>query len=71
MYMNEDFAWQRMLDLQREMENSRLLADQGLPALARLARQVGRWIWARVEATRPARLSDGLSDEPDSASDAA
>ncbi len=71
MYMNEDVAWQRLHDHQREMEYSRLLADQGLPALARLAQRIGGRIWALVEAVRPARRADRLREETDSASDAA
>lgn len=70
-YMNEDVAWQRLQDLQREMENSRLLADQGLPALTHLARRLGAWIGAVLGIAWPARPADRLREEPDSASDAA
>ena len=70
-YMNEDVAWQRLLDLQREMENSRLLAERGLPALADLARSLVASIWAVLRIARPARPADRLREEPDSASDAA
>lgn len=65
--MNEDIAWLRLQDLQREMENSRLLSDHGLPALAGLARKV----WTLVGAAWPARPADRMREEPDSASDAA
>lgn len=65
-FMNEDIAWQRLIDVQREMENSRLLADRGSSAMAGLARKV----WALLGAARPAR-HDGLREEPDSARDAA
>jgi hypothetical protein len=71
MYMNEDAAWQRILDVQREMQNSRLLADQGPPALARVAKRLGRWIWALVEAARQSRSVERSREEPDSAEKAA
>lgn len=32
-YMNEDVAWQHLQDLQREVENSRLMAE-GRPVVA-------------------------------------
>jgi hypothetical protein len=35
-YMNEDAAWERVKDLQREMENSRLWAGSTLKALSLL-----------------------------------
>jgi hypothetical protein len=47
--MNEDLAWQRMKDLQREMENSRLMAagqpPAALAALWRLADWLGTFTW--------------------------
>jgi hypothetical protein len=47
--MNEDVAWQRMKDMQREMENSRLIAAGGPPAtllaLRRLADWLGTFAW--------------------------
>ena len=70
-YMNEDVAWQRLLDLQREMENSRL-AQNGPPSLARLARYLGVEIWKLAAAARPARRHQPLmAEESDSATDAA
>ena len=51
--MNEDVAWQRVLDVQREMQNSRLLADQGPSAPARVAQRLGRWIWALIRQMQP------------------
>jgi hypothetical protein len=68
---NEEVAWQRLKDVQREMENSRLLAEQGPPALGRLAVRLGRWVWAMVEAGRRSRSVDRLREEPGSAKDAA
>lgn len=71
-YMNEDVAWQRLLDLQREMENSRLFAQNGPPALARLVRYLGGGIWKLAAAARPARRHEPLmAEECDSATDAA
>lgn len=71
-YMNEDVAWQRLLDLQREVENSRLLAQNGPPALARLARYLGVGIWKLAAAARPARRHQPLIvEESNSATDAA
>lgn len=43
MYRNEDAAWARLVDMQREMENSRLWADRSgnlLTTVARLAVRV-------------------------------
>ena len=54
-HMNEDAAWQRFQDIQREMENRRLLAagrpSVTLETLRRLAARA--WLW-RV-AMRPPR----------------
>ena len=58
-FMNEDAAWQRLQDTQREIENSRLLAegqpDATLQLLRRLA--VRAWHLAGLAATRPPRYS--------------
>lgn len=70
-YMNEDVAWQRLLDLQREMENSRLLAQNGPPAVARLAQYLGGRIWRLVAARRPVRRQEPMAEERESAADAA
>ena len=69
-YVNEDVAWQRMKDLQREMENSRLLASAVLPAWAGAAGRVlalGRRLAGRLarlafEANPRARV--GLASVP-------
>lgn len=80
-YGNEDVAWQRLLDVQREAENRRLLAAGGPP----IKWSVGSWIaagawsfahalglmprwWARDSAV-PA--VDGPCDEGEAATDAA
>ncbi len=56
-FMNEDAAWQRLQDLQREMESSRLLAtgqpNAAIQSLGRLAARV--WLLAGLAATRPPR----------------
>jgi hypothetical protein len=70
-YFNEEVAWQRLQDMQREMEYSRLLAHQGPPAVARLARYLGRRIWRLVAAEGPVRRQDTLAEERESATDAA
>jgi hypothetical protein len=54
------------------MENSRLLAQNGPPALARLARYVGARIWKLAAGARPVRRQEPpLAEERDAASDAA
>jgi hypothetical protein len=68
-YMNEDVAWQRLKDAQREMENSQRLAAgiaSGLRAIVWLAAR-------RVALVRPAarRSTDGQPAEARSASDEA
>lgn len=71
MYMNEDIAWQRMVDLQREMDNSRLLAYQGLPALTRAAQLLGGRILRLVASLRPVRREEQMTGDSESATDAA
>ena len=56
-YMNEDAAWQRLQDVQRELENSRLTAAEhpqaALATIRRLATRV--WLLAGLAASRPPR----------------
>jgi hypothetical protein len=55
-YRNEDAAWDRLVDMQREMENSRLWADRSgrlLTTLARLAERA--WILAGLAMRRAPR----------------
>ena len=56
-YNNEDAAWQRLQDLQREMENSRLMASsmpqEVVGALRKLAARA--WLLAGLAAARPPR----------------
>ncbi len=56
-YVNEEMAWQRLCDIQREMENSRLMAQNGPPALGRVARLLGSRVWwlAGLAMRRPPR----------------
>ena len=41
-YANEEIMWQRVKDIQREVENSRLLAQGTTPGYWRLARFITR-----------------------------
>jgi hypothetical protein len=50
-YANEDVMWQRLKDLQREAENSRLFAEHGLPRLGRAARSAVLWVLPAVRWT--------------------
>ena len=55
-YRNEDVAWQRLLDMEREMENSRIWADRSahvVELLAVLARRA--WIVAGLAMQRAPR----------------
>ena len=55
-YMNEDAAFERLKDLQREMENSRLIADStlGLGSLFRNWAERAWWL-AGLAMRRPPR----------------
>ena len=54
--MNEDVAWQHLQDLQREMENSRLMARHSRIAFADVKRLAARIWWvAGLAAQRPPR----------------
>jgi hypothetical protein len=44
-YMNEEIMWQRLKDMQREAENSRLFVQGTLPALAVMASLLARRAW--------------------------
>ncbi len=58
-FMNEDAAWQRLQDMQREIENSRLMADGQPDATLQLLRRlaVRAWHLAGLAAMRPPRYS--------------
>ena len=58
-FMNEDAAWQRLQDMQREIENSQLMAE-GQPATTlQLLRRLAAWAWhlAGLAAMRPPRYA--------------
>ena len=66
-YMNEDAAFERLKDLQREMENSRLVAGTA-PSLGSLIRSLGQRAWwlaglamRRPPRTRPVASRRGAS----------
>jgi hypothetical protein len=56
-FMNEDQAWQRLQDIQREMENRRLMAagrpHAAFETIRRLAARA--WLLAGLAAMRPPR----------------
>jgi hypothetical protein len=56
-YMNEDEAWQRLQDTQREMENRRLMAaGQPRAAFETIKQLAARaWLLAGLAAMRPPR----------------
>ena len=56
-FMNEDAAWQRLQDIQREMENRRLMAAGRPPITLTTLRQLAAraWLLAGLAAVRPPR----------------
>jgi hypothetical protein len=44
-YANEEVMWQRLKDMQREAENSRLFVQYTLPGLGRVAGLLARRAW--------------------------
>ncbi len=74
-YTNEDVMWQRLKDIQREVENRRLFAEHTVPSLLRLVGLLGRRAWnlaglATYRAPRRHALHVDKG-EKDAASDAA
>jgi hypothetical protein len=74
-YMNEDVAFERLKDLQREMENSRMAADS-LVGLGKLVRNLAAraWLLAGLAMRRAPRRRPGLKQidyEETAASDVA
>ena len=62
LYSNEEVAWQRLVDLQREVEYSRLIATNGVPGFARFIRLLVERVWwlgglAMRRAPRPHRAA--------------
>ncbi len=72
-YLNEDAAWQRLKDLQREMENSRLMAEHGPAWLGRIAGEAAEFGWALWRGVRPRWWAAPVpvAEECDAAVDAA
>jgi hypothetical protein len=66
-FMNEDVAWQRLQDLQREMENRRLTAGGQPNAIFETLKQLAAraWLLAGLAAMRPPRRRPGRI-QPDS-----
>lgn len=71
-YMNEDVAFERLKDLQREMENSRLVAGSlmGFGSLVRRLAARAWWIAAlamgRPPRRRPVQLRHAYQERADS-----
>ncbi len=74
LHSNEEVAWQRLVDLQREAEYSRYIATRGLPWLLHAAAVLGSGAWrlaggALRRALRPSPVaSTGISDDDEVAS---
>jgi hypothetical protein len=60
-FINEDAAWQRLQDIQREMENRRLVAAGRRHITVDVLRQlaVRAWLLAGLAAMRPPRRRPG------------
>lgn len=59
--MQEDLAWSRLLDMQREMENARLYGG-GMPVWRALGMLVGRgWLLAGLAQRRAPRRSQAAA----------
>ena len=58
-FMNEDVMWERLKDIQLEVENSRLAQPRLVPALWGTARLLGEraWVLAGLAARRAPRRS--------------
>jgi len=55
--MNEDVMWQRLKDIQREVENQRLIGPRSVPPAWDLIKLLGRRVWliAGLAMRRPPR----------------
>ena len=60
-FMNEDAAWQRLQDTQREMENSRLMAEGQPDATLQLLRRLAVRAWHLAGLAAPAPLRVAIS----------
>lgn len=75
-YTNEDVMWQRLKDIQREVENRRLVGPRSMPSAWDLIQLLGRraWLIAGLAMRRPPRRAPSfrvVNEERDSASDVA
>ena len=66
-FMNEDVAWQRLQDIQRELENRRLTTGGQPNATVKTLQQLAAraWLLAGLAAMRPPRRRPGRI-QPDS-----
>jgi hypothetical protein len=63
-YLNEEVTWQRLKDLQREMENCRRMAEgigQSLVTLRLLAQRA--WLLAGLATRRPPRRRPSATEQ--------
>ena len=67
-YLNEDVMWERLKDIQREMENSRLYGAHG-PSLLTVLRRLGARVWwlAGLATRRPPRRKRWVDVDDESA----
>ena len=73
-YTNEDMMWERLKDMQREMENRRLYGPARTPTLGELMSLLGKRIWwiAGLATRRaPRRHPADLVERAESARDVA
>jgi hypothetical protein len=63
-FMNEDVMWERLKDIQMEVENSRLDGPRVWPSAMRLGRLLGERVWlvAGLAARRAPRRHPGARD---------
>lgn len=73
--MNEDVMWQRLKDIQREVENGRLVGPRSMPSALALITLLGRRVWliAGLAMRRPPRRAplQVIDEERRTASDLA
>ncbi len=73
-YMNEDVAWERLKDIQREMENRRLMAEAGqseLVYLGQLLVERARGLVRALRSRRPLQVPVAVECEGAASTDAA
>jgi len=72
-YTNEDVMWERLKDIQREIENRRLIGPRSVPSTWETIRLLGRRVWlvAGLATRRPPRRAQVVSKERETARDAA